>query len=180
MPLRYPGCRPQYSNKRNVSYVQVQLRFEYYPTGNYNTNRRKSTVNFTRVRIPSLRYNKKMKSEDFIFCGAVKGIRTPMVSHTDLNRARLPIPPRPHIHLFSLPNARFIILPLSPKSKHFFHFFINILIFFHVFLSGCWWQGPMQIPYSRTSTCTVYFFLSGCFFHRVDTSILRFLVKNAT
>ena len=24
---------------------------------------------------------------------AVKGIRTPMVSHTDLNRARLPIPP---------------------------------------------------------------------------------------
>ena len=25
--------------------------------------------------------------------GAVKGIRTPMVSHTDLNRARLPIPP---------------------------------------------------------------------------------------
>ena len=29
--------------------------------------------------------------------GAVKGIRTPMVSHTDLNRARLPIPPRPHV-----------------------------------------------------------------------------------
>jgi hypothetical protein len=27
------------------------------------------------------------------FYGAVKGIRTPMVSHTDLNRARLPIPP---------------------------------------------------------------------------------------
>ena len=27
------------------------------------------------------------------FSGAVKGIRTPMVSHTDLNRARLPIPP---------------------------------------------------------------------------------------
>ena len=32
------------------------------------------------------------------FCfGAVEGIRTPMVSHTDLNRARLPIPPRPRI-----------------------------------------------------------------------------------
>ena len=29
--------------------------------------------------------------------GAVEGIRTPMVAHTDLNRARLPIPPRPHI-----------------------------------------------------------------------------------
>ena len=27
--------------------------------------------------------------------GAVEGIRTPMVAHTDLNRARLPIPPRP-------------------------------------------------------------------------------------
>ncbi len=31
------------------------------------------------------------------FFGAVEGIRTPMVSHTDLNRARLPIPPRPHM-----------------------------------------------------------------------------------
>ena len=27
--------------------------------------------------------------------GADKGIRTPMISHTDLNRARLPIPPYP-------------------------------------------------------------------------------------
>ena len=35
----------------------------------------------------------------FFVYGAVEGIRTPMVAHTDLNRARLPIPPRPHTNL---------------------------------------------------------------------------------
>ena len=43
-------------------------------------------------------YENKKTSQWMSFCfGAVEGIRTPMVSHTDLNRARLPIPPRPRI-----------------------------------------------------------------------------------
>ena len=43
-------------------------------------------------------YENKKTSKWMSFCfGAVEGIRTPMVSHTDLNRARLPIPPRPRI-----------------------------------------------------------------------------------
>ena len=45
-------------------------------------------------------YENKKTSKWMSFCfGAVEGIRTPMVAHTDLNRARLPIPPRPHIWL---------------------------------------------------------------------------------
>ena len=42
---------------------------------------------------PFTRWMYKKRSPDGLLSGAVKGIRTPMVSHTDLNRARLPIPP---------------------------------------------------------------------------------------
>ena len=58
------------------------------------------------------------------FClGAVEGIRTPMVAHTDLNRARLPIPPRPHIlyECSVLISGTFIIIHhVSTKSNIFF------------------------------------------------------------
>ncbi len=38
--------------------------------------------------------------------GADKGIRTPTISHTDLNRARLPIPPYPQIKLKIVNNEK--------------------------------------------------------------------------
>ena len=52
--------------------------------------------------------------------GAVEGIRTPMVAHTDLNRARLPIPPRP------LTEQSYYITTPSKKQEIFYSTFIPL------------------------------------------------------
>ncbi|MGN1144687.1 MAG: hypothetical protein ACI4SU_08970, partial [Anaerovoracaceae bacterium] len=59
---------------------------------------------------------------------------TPMVSHTDLNRARLPIPPRPHIHfLFAFFAERKIYYTtLIFKKQALFSFFYK---YFDIFSS---------------------------------------------
>ena len=60
--------------------------------------------------------------------GAVEGIRTPMVAHTDLNRARLPIPPYPQV--FCFPWRDYFIIH---RFAIFANFFWNFSWFFSIF-----------------------------------------------
>ena len=49
------------------------------------------------------------------------------VPHTDLNRARLPIPPRPHIHfMFSTEQNKYTIA--ANKKQALFLFFSNFFV----------------------------------------------------
>ena len=91
-----------------------------------------------------------------------------MVSHTDLNRARLPIPPRPHIHfLFAFFAERKIYYTtLISKKQALFSFFYK---YFDVF--SCL---PVRLLAVRSYADSVQenvnlygvFFISGCFLHR--------------
>ena len=68
-----------------------------------------------------------------------------MVSHTDLNRARLPIPPRPHIHfLFAFFAERKIYYTtLISKKQALFSFFYK---YFDVFFVSARQAAGGKVP----------------------------------
>ena len=76
----------------------------------------------------------KLLHDATAFLVRIRGFEPPRYRyHTDLNRARLPIPPYPHIVVFSLADLRLLYYTISgnkckdfflKKSKNICHFFV--------------------------------------------------------